>query len=192
MRTYLLALATLALTAAALQSADQQGNAPCNCPKCQAARAAEQKQVQQVAAPQQQAVCNCAKCQAARAAAQQEQAQVAYQQQAAFYAQQQAMAGGVQPAGYGMTGAFPANGHPYGPPRHSYSPDAPHPGRPFDGGWYGWHGSPHGTPGYPHAHHRSREYVGPQGPPTGAVAYPYYTTRGPRDFLVDNPPSIGR
>jgi hypothetical protein len=22
-------------------------------------------------------------------------------------------------------------------------------------------------------------------------AYPYYTTRGPRDFLVDNPPSIG-
>ncbi len=34
-------------------------------------------------------------------------------------------------------------------------------------------------------------YVGPQGPPTGAVAYPYYTTRGPRDFLVNNPPSIG-
>ncbi len=29
------------------------------------------------------------------------------------------------------------------------------------------------------------------GPPTGAVAYPYYTTRGPRDFLADNPPSIG-
>jgi hypothetical protein len=24
------------------------------------------------------------------------------------------------------------------------------------------------------------------------VAYPYYTTRGPRDFLVDNPPTIGR
>ena len=23
-------------------------------------------------------------------------------------------------------------------------------------------------------------------------AYPYYTTRGPRDFLRDNPPSIGR
>ena len=35
------------------------------------------------------------------------------------------------------------------------------------------------------------EYVGPEGPPTGAVAYPYYTTRGPRDFLVNNPPSIG-
>ncbi len=30
------------------------------------------------------------------------------------------------------------------------------------------------------------------GPPTGTVAYPYYTHRGPRDFLLDNPPSIGR
>jgi hypothetical protein len=30
-----------------------------------------------------------------------------------------------------------------------------------------------------------------QGPPTGQVAYPYYTTRGPRDFLARNPPSIG-
>jgi hypothetical protein len=34
-------------------------------------------------------------------------------------------------------------------------------------------------------------YTGPEGPPTGAVAYPYYTTRGPRDFLMNNPPSIG-
>jgi hypothetical protein len=24
------------------------------------------------------------------------------------------------------------------------------------------------------------------------VAYPYYTTRGPRDFFLNNPPSIGR
>lgn len=31
----------------------------------------------------------------------------------------------------------------------------------------------------------------PSGPPTGAVTYPYYTTRGPRDFLAKNPPSIG-
>ena len=30
------------------------------------------------------------------------------------------------------------------------------------------------------------------GPPSGTVAYPYYTVRGPRDFLLDNPPSIGR
>ena len=29
------------------------------------------------------------------------------------------------------------------------------------------------------------------GPPTGQVAYPYYTVRGPRDFLLNNPPSIG-
>jgi len=28
-------------------------------------------------------------------------------------------------------------------------------------------------------------------PPTGQVAYPYYTVRGPRDFLSNNPPSIG-
>ena len=42
---------------------------------------------------------------------------------------------------------------------------------------------------------------GPQGPagggqasgaPTAQVAYPYYTVRGPRDFLASNPPSIGR
>jgi hypothetical protein len=35
------------------------------------------------------------------------------------------------------------------------------------------------------------EYVGPAGPPTGAITYPYYTTRGPRDFLAKNPPGIG-
>jgi hypothetical protein len=33
--------------------------------------------------------------------------------------------------------------------------------------------------------------AGPGGPPTGGVAYPYYTVRGPRDFLAKNPPSIG-
>ena len=30
------------------------------------------------------------------------------------------------------------------------------------------------------------------GPPTGQVAYPYYTVRGPRDFLQSDPPTIGR
>jgi hypothetical protein len=30
-----------------------------------------------------------------------------------------------------------------------------------------------------------------QGPPTGGVTYPYYTTRGPRDFLAKNPGTIG-
>ncbi len=29
------------------------------------------------------------------------------------------------------------------------------------------------------------------GPPSGQVSYPYYTNRGPRDFLAKNPPSIG-
>ncbi len=29
------------------------------------------------------------------------------------------------------------------------------------------------------------------GPATGAVTYPYYTTRGPRDFLAKHPESIG-
>lgn len=29
------------------------------------------------------------------------------------------------------------------------------------------------------------------GPPTAAVTYPYYTVRGPRDFLQSEPSSIG-
>jgi hypothetical protein len=29
------------------------------------------------------------------------------------------------------------------------------------------------------------------GPPSAQTAYPYYTVRGPRDFLQNNPPSIG-
>jgi hypothetical protein len=62
----------------------------------------------------------------------------------------------------------------------------------YPGGKYGPHGGAHGTPGFPHHHHFDREYVGPQGPPSAQVAYPYYTIRGPRDFLMDNPPSIGR
>jgi len=33
--------------------------------------------------------------------------------------------------------------------------------------------------------------MGPAGPATGTYAYPYYTLHGPRDFLVDDPPSLG-
>jgi hypothetical protein len=33
--------------------------------------------------------------------------------------------------------------------------------------------------------------TGPAGPPGATVAYPYYTTRGPRDFLSRCPPSVG-
>ncbi len=47
----------------------------------------------------------------------------------------------------------------------------------------------------PPRHHAAQQLqsqpVNP-GPQTGTVAYPYYTHRGPRDFLLDNPPSIGR
>ena len=41
--------------------------------------------------------------------------------------------------------------------------------------------------------HQAYRYQGAgSGVPSAAVAYPYYTTRGPRDFLVNNPPTIGR
>ncbi len=32
---------------------------------------------------------------------------------------------------------------------------------------------------------------GEAGPPTGAISYPYYTTRGPRDYFDRDPSSIG-
>lgn len=38
---------------------------------------------------------------------------------------------------------------------------------------------------------QARNFNGPAGPPTAAITYPYYTTRGPRDFLLDNPRTIG-
>lgn len=41
-------------------------------------------------------------------------------------------------------------------------------------------------------HGRDRLNTGPNGPATATYSYPYYTTRGPRDFLLDNPNSIGR
>jgi hypothetical protein len=37
----------------------------------------------------------------------------------------------------------------------------------------------------------SSEYMGPPLQQMPAVAYPYYTTRGPRDFLAKNPRGIG-
>lgn len=33
--------------------------------------------------------------------------------------------------------------------------------------------------------------MGPQQPPVAAITYPYYTLRGPRDFLERNPTPIG-
>ena len=40
--------------------------------------------------------------------------------------------------------------------------------------------------GYPQA-----QQVMDPGPPSGAVTYPYYTVRGPRDFLARDPRPIG-
>jgi hypothetical protein len=70
--------------------------------------------------------------------------------------------------------AAPAGVSPYDP---GVAPSAP---APYD-------------PGYARMpRHRGPAYGGPAGPPSAQVAYPYYTIRGPRDFLLDNPPSIGR
>jgi hypothetical protein len=48
-----------------------------------------------------------------------------------------------------------------------------------------------------HHHRGPQSHTGPMpgpamGPAAPTVGYPYYTTRGPRDFLSSNPPSIGR
>ncbi len=65
----------------------------------------------------------------------------------------------------------------------------------YGGGWYGGYGAyPHRVPQcrvglYGRNYHHA--FRGPHGPPVGQVTYPYYILRGPRDFLVDNPPSIG-
>jgi hypothetical protein len=42
-------------------------------------------------------------------------------------------------------------------------------------------------------HHagEGQQAVADPGPASGAVAYPYYNLRGPRDFLERNPQSIG-
>lgn len=45
-------------------------------------------------------------------------------------------------------------------------------------------------------HHRGpQSHMGPpgpaDGPPVGQTTYPYYTTRGPRDFFAASPASIG-
>ena len=43
----------------------------------------------------------------------------------------------------------------------------------------------------PQIPHNYAQQVAPAGPPTGTCAYPYYTTRAPRDFFLDNPSTIG-
>ena len=84
---------------------------------------------------------------------------------------------------------------------------------PLGFGNYGPYGGFQGVPGGPHGHggnygamldtsggpwagqagspHNIRAMSYQPGPSTDTARYPYYTTRGPRDFLMDNPPSIG-
>ncbi len=51
-------------------------------------------------------------------------------------------------------------------------------------------GRPSHGRGCPHCRDRGPAVKDP-GPAVGAVTYPYYTVRGPRDFLAKNPRSIG-
>ena len=44
--------------------------------------------------------------------------------------------------------------------------------------------------GHPGLCGKHQQAIAP-GPAAPTYGYPYYTVRGPRDFLVDNPPSIG-
>ena len=48
-----------------------------------------------------------------------------------------------------------------------------------------------GLPGCFRCCGRAEEPAFTPGPPTGTITYPYYTNRGPRDFLAESPPSIG-
>lgn len=45
--------------------------------------------------------------------------------------------------------------------------------------------------GHPGLCGKHQQQVIAPGPAAPTYGYPYYTVRGPRDFLVDNPPSIG-
>ena len=90
---------------------------------------------------------------------------------------------GVSPyAAAGVSPYAPAGVSPYAPA--GVAPYAP-PVAPYDPGYARF-------PAARFPAHRGPAYGGPPGPPTAQVAYPYYTIRGPRDFLINNPPSIGR
>jgi hypothetical protein len=43
----------------------------------------------------------------------------------------------------------------------------------------------------PHSGGYPANYNYNPGPPVGQTAYPYYTTKGPRDFLQSNPSRLG-
>jgi hypothetical protein len=93
-------------------------------------------------------------------------------------------------AATGAEGPYAGPSGPYGPSDAAGGVYGPHAAAAAMAGGPGSY-PVRGTPGFPH-HHYHREYIGPQGPSTAQVGYPYYTVRGPRDFLINNPPSIGR
>ena len=214
MTTRHLAVAALMLLAGAANislAQEQTADGQCNCPKCQAARQAAAENNETLAAmpaglfssepsglfaptagalvgsaanngataksPAKNAVLPAGHTAAAIAA----NAQASHQQGPSYV--------GPGPGSHGRRSGASSYGSGTFPYGSQY--DHLHAGKPFDGGRYGYFGGAHRTPGYPH-HHHHREFVGPQGPPTAHVAYPYYTVRGPRDFFMDNPPSIGR
>ncbi|MHB8969435.1 MAG: hypothetical protein ACYC3X_00985 [Pirellulaceae bacterium] len=52
--------------------------------------------------------------------------------------------------------------------------------------------NPQGSPDYvPYIPQNYSRQMEPAGPPTGTTAYPYYTLRGPRDFFLNAPSTIG-
>ncbi|OHB82666.1 MAG: hypothetical protein A2V98_23685 [Planctomycetes bacterium RBG_16_64_12] len=85
--------------------------------------------------------------------------------------------------GRGMTGILP--GSCANCPETCQSCDPCDPRNPFAGSGI-WDGSGPLDPAG-----RGGQQAFTPGPPTGAVTYPYYTVRGPRDFLARNPRPIG-
>ena len=194
MTVRLLASLALALSAAtsALAADGQTATPGCNCPRCQAIRqAAEVNQATYSAMPNGLYAAPAQPTEAQPTGNNQpaNNVQPAFHHYHPYGAPLPATncppGGGTAP-GWGTAGPGP------GSPPFGWNYPYGHPGRMFTGGNYGPYGGAHGTPGYPRHMHMHREYVGPQGPPSAQVAYPYYTVRGPRDFLMDNPPSIGR
>ncbi len=199
------ALAAMLLTACFHLTAsgqEQSADGQCNCPKCQAARQAAVENAETLAA---QPAGMFSPVATGVFASESSDMLPGFGQW--FQAQTRPL-NEVQQAGHKISPSGPYIRNPGpGPGSHGRRPGAAsygsgtfpygtpydhfHAGKPFDGGRYGYFGGAHRTPGYPH-HHFHREYVGPQGPPSAQVAYPYYTIRGPRDFFLDNPPSIGR
>lgn len=90
------------------------------------------------------------------------------------------MGAGHRHSGHGLAGGGHVGGGRFGHDHHA---------RPGRGHHFGGRGPAH-VPTLPH-HFMQQQMYGQGGPQGPSVAYPYYTTRAPRDFLMANPPSIG-